>query len=148
MVNRFKKSIVWSALFLLLAQVLAMTFCNVTAIAVTKDQNTVDLFDNEYGKASIGYEVTENERLKWTVHLEKNEEMKISTRLSLDLIGDGQTIMPEQIQTRNPTDSTISFSNKLDDGKVAPKVLEGSAGSDGGTVDFSLLKLVPTIKIW
>lgn len=137
MVNRFKKSIVWSALFLLLAQVLAMTFCNVTAIAVTKDQNTVDLFDNEYGKASIGYEVTENERLKWTVHLEKNEEMKISTRLSLDLIGDGQTIMPEQIQTRNPTDSTISFSNKLDDGKVAPKVLEGSAGSDGGTVDFS-----------
>lgn len=137
MVNRFKKSIVWSALFLLLAQVLAMTFCNVTAIAVTKDQNTVDLFDNEYGKASIGYEVTENERLKWTVHLEKNEEMKISTRLSLDLIGDGQTIMPEQIQTRNPTDSTISFSNKLDDGKVAPKVLEGSAGSAGGTVDFS-----------
>ncbi|MEQ2876782.1 SpaA isopeptide-forming pilin-related protein [Enterococcus asini] len=137
MVNRFKKSIVWSALFLLLAQVLAMTFCNVTAIAVTKDQNTVDLFDNEYGKASIGYEVTENERLKWTVHLEKNEEMKISTRLSLDLIGDGQTIMPEQIQTRNPTDSTISFSNKLDDGKVAPKVLEGSAGLDGGTVDFS-----------
>ncbi|MDT2756307.1 SpaA isopeptide-forming pilin-related protein [Enterococcus asini] len=137
MVNRLKKSIVWSALFLLLSQVLAMTLCNVTAVAVTEDQNKISLFDNEYGKASISYEVTENERLKWNVHLEKNNQTKTATRLSLDLVGDGQPVIPEQVQTTNQANTTLSFSNKLDDGQIAPKVLEGSAGSDTGTIDFS-----------
>ena len=138
MVKRHKKSLTLAALFLLLAQVFMMTFCNVTAIAVTKDQNKVDLFDtDEYGKASISYEAADSERLKWTVHLEKNNQTKTATRLSLDLLGDGQPVTPEQIQTSNLTDTAISFSNKLDDGQVAPKVLEGSAGSDVGTVEFT-----------
>lgn len=98
MVKRHKRSFALTAIFLLLAQVLMMTFCNITAIAVTKDESSETLFDNEYGKATISYENLDGGRLKWTVDLQKVAH-KAASRFMVELTADEQVITPENIQT-------------------------------------------------
>lgn len=94
MVKRHKRSLTLAALVLLLAQVFLMTFCNITAIAVTKEESSGSLFDNEFGNASVSYEETSTERLKWTVHLTKATQ-ETATRFMVEVTGDGQAVTPE-----------------------------------------------------
>lgn len=136
MVNRYKKPIVWSALFLLLAQVLAMTVCNVSAIAVTEDQNKTDLFDNEYGKASIAYEQVDNQRVKWTVDLEKAAH-EVPTRFMVEVTSGGQQITPENIQTSDQSEPKMSFETTSSTGEPLKLVAEPVTGSLSGTAKIT-----------
>ena len=147
MVSRFKKPIVWSALFLLLAQVLAMTFCNVIAIAVTADQNKKDLFDNEYGKASIAYEQVDNQRIKWTVDLEKVAQ-EVPTRFMVEVTGDGQAVVLENIQVLTKSNPKMSFAASNGDGQVTAGMSETVATTScSGVITFDTNSSYATMTV-
>lgn len=71
-----------------------------TAIALTKDKekNEQQLFDNEYGKASIQYQIKEN-HVDWQINIHKNDN-KGPTRLTYSLqdVKDKAVILPTTVK--------------------------------------------------
>lgn len=130
MVKRHKRSLTLAALFLLLAQVFMMTFCNVTAIAVTKDENSKSLFDNKQGKATISYEDVGNDRLKWTVDLNKATQ-EMATRFMVEVSGDGQAVTPENVQTLSKSNQEMNFASRNGDGQITAGMYEKTATTNG-----------------
>lgn len=133
MVKRHKRSLTLAALVLLLAQVFLMTFCNVTAIAVTKEESSGSLFDNEFGNASVSYEETSTERLKWTVHLTKATQ-ETATRFMLEVTGDGQAVTPENVQVLTKSNPTMSFAAGNGAGQITAGMSETVATTTGSAV--------------
>lgn len=79
----------------------AQSFINgMTAIALTKDKekNEQQLFDNEYGKASIQYQIKEN-HVDWQINIHKNDN-KGPTRLTYSLqdVKDKAVILPTTVK--------------------------------------------------
>lgn len=140
MVKRHKKSLTLAALFLLLAQVFMMTFCNVTAIAETineeESSKPQELFNNEYGKASIEYEKSGENQLNWTVELQK-ANYKEATRFMVDLKSGDQIITPENIQISNQKDSKLVLEDTTTDGVSPKSVAESVEGSLAGTAKIT-----------
>lgn len=112
MVKRHKRALTLAALFLLLAQVLMMTFCNITAIAVTNNENSGSLFDNDQGKATIAYEEAEGDLLKWTIDLEKKES-ELPTKFNVQLLTADKdirtSVIPKNLLIENQSDSVIQL---------------------------------------
>lgn len=133
MVKRHKRSLTLAALVLLLAQVFLMTFCNITAIAVTKEESSGSLFDNEFGNASVSYEETSTERLKWTVHLTKATQ-ETATRFMVELTGDGQAVTPENVQVLTKSNPTMSFAAGNGAGQITAGMSETAATTTGSAV--------------
>ncbi|WP_270596328.1 SpaA isopeptide-forming pilin-related protein [Enterococcus asini] len=133
MVKRHKRSLTLAALVLLLAQVFLMTFCNITAIAVTKEESSGSLFDNEFGNASVSYEETSTERLKWTVHLTKATQ-ETATRFMLEVTGDGQAVTPENVQVLTKSNPTMSFAAGNGAGQITAGMSETAATTTGSAV--------------
>ncbi|WP_302373676.1 LPXTG cell wall anchor domain-containing protein [Enterococcus asini] len=130
MVKRHKRSLTLAALVLLLAQVFLMTFCNITAIAVTKEESSGSLFDNEFGNASVSYEETSTERLKWTVHLTKATQ-ETATRFMVEVTGDGQAVTPENVQTLSKSNQEMNFASGNGDGQITAGMYEKTATTNG-----------------
>ena len=133
MVKRHKRSLTLAALVLLLAQVFLMTFCNITAIAVTKEESSGSLFDNEFGNASVSYEETSTERLKWTVHLTKATQ-ETATRFMVEVTGDGQAVTPENVQVLTKSNPTMSFAAGNGAGQITAGMSETAATTTGSAV--------------
>lgn len=79
----------------------AQSFINgMTAIALTEDKekNKQQLFDNEYGKASIQYQIKEN-HVDWQINIHKNDN-KGPTRLTYSLqdVKDKAVILPTTVK--------------------------------------------------
>lgn len=79
----------------------AQSFINgMTAIALTEDKekNEQQLFDNEYGKASIQYQIKEN-HVDWQINIHKNDN-KGPTRLTYSLqdVKDKAVILPTTVK--------------------------------------------------
>ncbi|MGX7375560.1 Cna B-type domain-containing protein, partial [Enterococcus asini] len=133
MVKRHKRSLTLAALVLLLAQVFLMTFCNITAIAVTKEESSGSLFDNEFGNASVSYEETSTERLKWTVHLTKATQ-ETATRFMVEVTGDGQAVTPENVQVLTKSNPTMNFAAGNGAGQITAGMSETAATTTGSAV--------------
>ena len=148
MVKRHKRSLTLAALVLLLAQVFLMTFCNITAIAVTKEESSGSLFDNEFGNASVSYEETSAERLKWTIHLTKATQ-ETATRFMLEITGDGQAVTPENVQVLTKSNPTMSFAAGNGAGQITAGMAETAAttaGSAAITFDTNRNYTAMTVK--
>lgn len=130
MVKRHKRSLTLAALVLLLAQVFLMTFCNITAIAVTKNENSKSLFENEQGKATVSYEDVGNDRLKWTVDLNKATQ-ETATRFMVEVSGDGQAVTPENVQTLSKSNQEMNFASGNGDGQITAGMYEKTATTNG-----------------
>lgn len=132
MVKRHKKSLTLAALVLLLAQVFLMTFCNVTAIAVTKEESSGSLFDNEFGNASVSYEEVKGNHLKWIIDFEKKSS-ELPTKFNVQLLTfDDNTrtpVIPENLMIENQADSGIQLA--VGDGVKNPSIYEVKASEVG-----------------
>lgn len=147
-----KRLFAFSALFLLIAQVLVMSLCNITAIAVTQSQNSKELFNNEHGSATISYEEAASGNLNWTVNLQKATN-DVATRFMMDLTADGTVVIPENVKTSEQTNPEIQFQNVNESGEKTGTLFEPTAGTiDGSAVitfettsDLANLKVKPKL---
>lgn len=147
-----KRLFAFSALFLLIAQVLVMSLCNITAVAVTQSQNSKELFNNEHGSATISYEEAASGNLNWTVNLQKATN-DVATRFMMDLTADGTVVIPENVKTSEQTNPEIQFQNVNESGEKTGTLFEPTAGTiDGSAVitfettsDLANLKVKPKL---
>lgn len=147
-----KRLFAFSALFLLITQVLVMSLCNITAVAVTQSQNSKELFNNEHGSATISYEEAASGNLNWTVNLQKATN-DVATRFMMDLTADGTVVIPENVKTSEQTNPEIQFQNVNESGEKTGTLFEPTAGTiDGSAVitfettsDLANLKVKPKL---
>lgn len=147
-----KRLFAFSALFLLIAQVLVMSLCNITAVAVTQSENSKELFNNEHGSANISYEEAASGNLKWTVNLKKATS-DVATRFMMDLTADGLVVIPENVKTSEQTNPEIQLQNINESGEKTGTLFEPTAGSISGsavitfetTSDLANLKVKPKL---
>ncbi|WP_270790044.1 SpaA isopeptide-forming pilin-related protein [Enterococcus diestrammenae] len=147
-----KRLFAFSALFLLIAQVLVMSLCNITAIAVTQSENSKELFNNEHGSANISYEEAASGNLNWTVNLQKATS-DVATRFMMDLTADGVVVIPENVKTSEQTNPEIQLQNINESGEKTGTLFEPTAGSISGSAvitfetssDLANLKVKPKL---
>lgn len=99
MTMKRRKFLTFSALFVLLAQIIIMAVSNITAIAVTQQPYEKELFHNDLGWASLSYAPidADSDHVMWTLKLNK-ESHNPPTRFALDLTDrNGQTVVPDQL---------------------------------------------------
>lgn len=99
MTMKRRKFLTFSALFVLLAQIIIMAVSNITAIAVTQQPDEKELFHNDLGWASLSYAPidADSDHVMWTLKLNK-ESHNPPTRFALDLTDrNGQTVVPDQL---------------------------------------------------
>lgn len=99
MTMKRRKFLTFSAIFVLLAQIIIMAVSNITAIAVTQQPDEKELFHNDLGWASLSYAPidADSDHVMWTLKLNK-ESHNPPTRFALDLTDhNGQTVVPDQL---------------------------------------------------
>lgn len=124
MVNRRKKFLVFSALFLLLAQVLIGALTSITAIAVTQQPNEKELFQSELGWASLSYVPVDSATVQWTLKLNK-ERHDPPTRFVLDLTdSNGQPVIPDQLTVVENSNPDLILGMKDQEGNISGSLQE------------------------
>lgn len=126
-----KKLFTLSGLFMVLAQVFVAAFCGITAIAITKDETRKTLFDTMHGVATMAYEETAENRLKWSISLEKKGS-ELPTKFNVELQSNDAVITPENLKATNETDSAIHLFEG--DGKANSSIYEDGASDIGKVV--------------
>lgn len=124
--------LVWIVVLLFSAQ----SFINgMTAIALTEDKekNEQQLFDNEYGKASIQYQIKEN-HVDWQINIHKNDN-KGPTRLTYSLqdVKDKAVILPTTVKDDQSSENLFEVKTDksiADYGQVVEKEVSTAIKND------------------
>lgn len=114
----------------------AQSFVNgMTAIALTEDKekNEQQLFDNEYGKASIQYQIKEN-HVDWQINIHKNDN-KGPTRLTYSLqdVKDKAVILPAMVKDDQSSENLFEVKTDksiADYGQVVEKEVSTAIKND------------------
>lgn len=130
-----KKLFTLSGLFMVLAQVFVTAFCGITAIAITKDETTKNLFDVNGSSATMAYELVDNDTIKWTVSLKKGA-YDSPTRFMVDLVAGESSVVPEQIQSTN---QEMVFESNYGDDYIQGGFSEQVTGSMSGETTISFV---------
>lgn len=130
-----KKLFTLSGLFMVLAQVFVAAFCGITAIAITKDETTKNLFDVNGSSATMAYELVDNDTIKWTVSLKKGA-YDSPTRFMVDLVAGESSVVPEQIQSTN---QEMVFESNYGDEYIQGGFSEQVTGSMSGETTISFV---------
>lgn len=130
-----KKLFTLSGLFMVLAQVFVAAFCGITAIAITKDETTKNLFDVNGSSATMAYELVDNDTIKWTVSLKKGA-YDSPTRFMVDLVAGESSVVPEQIQSTN---QEMVFESNYGDEYIQGGFSEQVTGSMSGEATISFV---------
>lgn len=130
-----KRLFTLSGLFMVLAQVFVMAFSGIAAIAITQDETTKNLFEVNGSSATMGYELVDNETIKWTISLNKGGHDS-PTRFMVDLQAGESSIVPEQIQSTN---SEMVFESNYGDEHVQGGFSEQGTGSMNGETTISFV---------
>lgn len=149
-----KKVFAFSGLFIVLAQVFIMAFCSIVAVAVTTDETQKTLFDTTNAIAKMAYEETGENRLKWTIGLEKKGS-ELPTKFDLQLLAESngvkRPLIPENLQVVNQSDELVNL--KVGDGETTTSIYEMEASTVGSVVltfetarDFDKLLVTPHLK--
>lgn len=149
-----KKVFAFSGLFMVLAQVFIMAFCSIVAVAVTTDETQKTLFDTTNAIAKMAYEETGENRLKWTIGLEKKGS-ELPTKFDLQLLAESngvkRPLIPENLQVVNQSDELVNL--KVGDGETTTSIYEMEASTVGSVVltfetarDFDKLLVTPHLK--
>ena len=106
-----------------------------TAIALTEDKekNEQQLFDNEYGKASIQYQIKEN-HVDWQINIHKNDN-KGPTRLTYSLqdVKDKAVILPTTVKDDQSSENLFEVKTDksiADYGQVVEKEVSTAIKND------------------
>ncbi|MFR3360977.1 MAG: hypothetical protein ACLTPR_03305 [Enterococcus canintestini] len=111
---RSKGSVFFSILIVLLP--FAQFFINgLTAIALTNDSesNVRQLFDNEYGKASLSYQTNENEII-WQLNIDKESATKVTQFLFSLKDKENKSILPTLSEENQATDHFAVISKEAE----------------------------------
>lgn len=149
-----KKVFAFSGLFMVLAQVFIMAFCSIVAVAVTTDETQKTLFDTTNAIAKMAYEETGENRLKWTIDLEKKGS-ELPTKFDLQLLAESngvkRPLIPENLQVVNQSDELVNL--KVGDGETTTSIYEMEASTVGSVAltfetarDFDKLFVTPHLK--
>lgn len=149
-----KKVFAFSGLFMVLAQVFIMAFCSIVAVAVTTDETQKTLFDTTNAIAKMAYEETGENRLKWTIDLEKKGS-ELPTKFDLQLLAESngvkRPLIPENLQVVNQSDELVNL--KVGDGETTTSIYEMEASTVGSVAltfetarDFDKLLVTPHLK--
>lgn len=144
----------FSGLFMVLAQVFIMAFCSIVAVAVTTDETQKTLFDTTNAIAKMAYEEIGENRLKWTINLEKKGS-ELPTKFDLQLLAESngvkRALIPENLQVVNQSDELVNL--KVGDGETTTSIYEMEASTVGAADltfetarDFEKLLVTPHLK--
>lgn len=123
-----KKLFTLSGLFMVLAQVFVAAFCGITAVAITKDETRKTLFDTTHAVATMAYEETAENRLKWSISLEKKGS-ELPTKFNVQLLGNTGSVTPDNLLVTNENGSAIYLSGG--DGTATSSIYEEGASTTG-----------------
>lgn len=114
---------------MVLAQVITMAVCGIHAVALTKEETTQTLFNNEHGMASMSYELLGEDQIKWTLDVQKVAHDS-PTRFMVEILAGGTAVALNNIVTSNPAISLMSGNG---DGYILAGLSEAATGSPDGS---------------
>lgn len=122
----------FSRLLMVLSQVFVLAFCSVIAVATVNDSAKKSLFDTANALATMSYAEIGEDRLQWTINLEKKRSelpTKVKVQLMADRDGVRLPLVFENLQVVNYSEEIISVA--IGDGTTNTSLYEVGASTTG-----------------